>query len=213
MAWAEPLKKKTAEFTAIAIDSILTQMREFPTHLITDAGTEFFNSEVAKVFLNYGVNHYKTPTLTKWKASLVERLIRTIKTRLEKYFTQNKTHNWADVIHDVIKNYNATPHSAHTLAPKDVNEKNRAEVYKRLYPDLTLRTVCKLKVGDKVRKLKHKELWEKGYTQNWTDQIYKITKSLQQNGVCWYYISDLSNTPQKGIYYYYQLNLVSRNDN
>ena len=171
---------------------------------------EFFNSGVRKMFLNYGINHYKIPTKTKWKASMVERVNRTLKSRIQKYFYKNKTKNWIDILDHVVDDYNKTPHSAIGIAPNEVSESNRKKVYKRLYPDLGLRTVCKLKQGDQVRKIIEKEFHEKGYTKNWSEQIYIIDKVKQSNGVCYYYLKDHANTDLPGIYYYYQLNLVSR---
>ena len=142
--------------------------------------SEFFNEKTQNVFRNYGINHYKIPTKTKWKASLVERVNRTIKTRLQKYFYNHKTKKWIDVYEDVVNNYNNTPHSAIGIAPNQVSEKNRDAVYKRLYPDNLLRTVCKLKQGDKVRYLLEKEIYEKGYTKKWTEEIFQIFKLAPQ---------------------------------
>ena len=141
---------------------------------------------------------------------MVERVNRTIKTRIQKYFYNHKTKKWIDVYEDVVKNYNNTPHSAIGIAPNQVSEKNRDAVYKRLYPDNLLRTVCKLKQGDKVRYLLDKEIFEKGYTKKWTEEIFQIYKIKQSNGVCYYYLESLTGEQLPGIYYYYQLNLVSR---
>ena len=208
-----PMKKKDQTNSALAFESILKTFIEFPKNLVTDGGKEFFNSSVSKIFQNYGINHYKTPTKTKWKASMAERVIRTIKGRLQKYFTKNKRNIWIDVIDQVVQNYNATPHSTHGLPPQDVTDENRDEVYKRLYPDKNITTVCKLKKGDKVRILKEKTEFEKGYTQKWSDEIYRIKIVRQSGGVCWYKIEDHTSTEIQGIWYYYQLNLVVRNAN
>ena len=204
-----PMKKKDQNNSAMAFETILKTFDEFPKNLVTDGGKEFFNSSVAKVFQNYGINHYKTPTKTKWKASMAERAIRTIKNRLQKYFSKTKKHIWIDVINQVVENYNATPHSSHGLPPQDVADENRDEVYKKLYPNQNLTTVCKLKKGDKVRILKEKTEFEKGYTQKWSDEIYKIRSVRQSGGVCWYKVEDHTGTELKGIWYYYQLNLVA----
>ena len=204
-----PMKKKDQNNSAMAFETILKTFDEFPKNLVTDGGKEFFNSSVAKVFQNYGINHYKTPTKTKWKASMAERAIRTIKNRLQKYFSKTNKHIWIDVINQVVENYNATPHSSHGLPPQDVADENRDEVYKKLYPNQNLTTVCKLKKGDKVRILKEKTEFEKGYTQKWSDEIYKIRSVRQSGGVCWYKVEDHTGTELKGIWYYYQLNLVA----
>ena len=57
------------------------------------------------------------------------------------------------------------------------------------YPYIGLKTLCRLNVGDKVRTLIEKKEFEKGYLRNWSDQVYIITKKLQQYGVCWYYLN------------------------
>ena len=125
-----PMKKKDQNNSALAFEEIFKTFDEFPKNLVTDGGKEFFNSSVAKVFQNYGINHYKTPTKTKWKASMAERAIRTIKNRLQKCFSKNKNHIWIDVVDQIVKNYNATPHSSHGFPPQDVADENRDEVYK-----------------------------------------------------------------------------------
>ena len=149
--------------------------------------------------MNYGINHYSIPTKTKWKASQAERVIRTLKSRLQKYFVTNKTKKWVDIIQKIAADYNKTPHSSHGLPPLDVDHTNRDEVYKKLYPSIKLQTVCRLKVGDKVRKIIEKDIFEKGYKANWSEEIYTITKVKQADGVCWYYLEDLEGQQLKGI--------------
>ena len=207
------LKKKTKEATAQAFQTIFKDFDEFPINIVTDRGLEFHNKEVRKIFDSYGINHYSTPTKTNWKASVAERVIRTIKSRLYKYFKTKKTTNWVDVLPQFTKNYNSTPHSSHGFSPDDVTSENRDQVYKKLYPQNTLSIVCKLKKGDKVRKIKEKTLFEKGYTENWSEEIYKISAVRQSNTVCWYKLENLAGEEQDGIWYYFQLNLVARDDN
>ena len=206
-----PMKKKDKEHSAKAFEAIFKGFDRYPVHIITDGGKEFFNSSVYKVFQNYGINHYKTPTRTRWKASMAERAIQTIKNRLHKYFKLTGKNIWINVLNQVADNYNSTPHSSHTLPPQDVNDENRDDVYKRLYPDKRLTTICKLKIGDKVRTLKEKTDFEKGYTQKWSDKIFTIKAVRQSGGVCWYILEDHTKVEQSGIWYYYQLNLVSKN--
>ena len=207
------MKKKTKEDTANAFQTIFNDFDEFPINLVTDRGLEFYNKDVQKIFDSYGINHYSTPTRTKWKASMAERVIRTIKSRIFKYFKKYKTKNWIDVLPIVTANYNSVPHSSHGFPPNDVSSENRDKVYKKLYPRNSLTVVCKLKQGDKVRKIRDKSLFEKGYTENWSDEIYQISEARQSNSVCWYKIKNLAGEEQEGIWYYYQLNLVARNDN
>ena len=209
--WARALKNKSGPETAQAFESILSQLDDFPINLCTDSGKEFFNYDCTKIFDSYGINHYAVPTKSKFKASVVERAIRTIKSRLQRYFHKHKTNKWVDIIQQFVKNYNNTPHRSHGLKPLEVSDENREKVYKKLYPRMKLTTVCKFKKGDKVRHLLEKTLFQKGYTQTWTEEVFSISEVRQSNLVCWYILENQSKERVSGIWYYYQLKLVSKN--
>ena len=66
---------------------------------------------------------------------MVERVIRTLKQRFQKYFIENNTFKWTDVLQQFVDNYNRTPHRAHGFSPLDVNAENTRIVYKKMYPD------------------------------------------------------------------------------
>ena len=155
------------------------------------------------------IAHFKTPTKTPWKASIAERMVRTLKTRLWRWFQHTKSTEWVSVLQQFVDNYNSTPHRSIGLAPNEVNSKNRKDVVKRLYPNRGIKVECKHIVGDLVRTLLDKGPFPKGYTPSWSEEIYVITKELQSNGVCWYRLSDQNGKTLPGIYYSNQLNLVS----
>ena len=160
----------------------------------------------------YGINHYSTPTQTKWHASIAERAIRTIKSRISRYMQKTKTKRWIDILDQVIANYNETPHSSHGFKPNDVTENNRTEVYKRMFPKRKLIRDCRLEIGDKVKLKREKKQFEKGYTPNWSDDIFEIFDTHQSHDVCWYKVKDLTGKEKEGVWYYNQLNLVQKND-
>ena len=209
MVYVAPIKRKNKNDTAQAFEKIFSNFDEFPVNLVTDNGKEFFNSAVQSVFTSYGINHYKIKS--KMKASIAERAIQTIKNRLQKYFYNMKRRTWIDILDQVVKNYNNTPHRTTGLPPVEVTNDNRRAVYKKMYPYKDLTVICRLKIGDKVRIIRDKNLFEKGYTRKWSEEIYVIHSVRQSNAVCYYKIKNLSGDIQSGIWYYYQLNLVARN--
>ena len=209
--YAYPVKRKNADYMSDAFQNIFNKLDHYPNSLITDQGLEFYNSKVKKVFDTFGINHYHTKTKTKWKASMAERVMRTIKSRLQKYFYKNKTKKWIDILPQIIRNYNNTPHRIIGMAPNKVTEKNSAAIYKKVFGDSHLKVIPRLQIGDKVRILIEKALFEKGYTQNWSEKIYIIKSAFQKSGVVWYKLKDLNNETLPGIRYYWQLNLVANN--
>lgn len=80
-AYVEPMKDKTAKSTTEAMEKIFKRVGERIRNLHTDDGKEFFNRAMVQLLKQYGsINHYST--YTGQKASIVERLIRTIKRKL-----------------------------------------------------------------------------------------------------------------------------------
>ena len=67
----------------------------------------------------------------------------------------------------------------------------------------------KFKIGDRVRISKHKNVFAKGYTQNWSEEIFVVSKI--KNTVPWtYVISDLNGEPITGSFYEKELQKTSQ---
>jgi transposase InsO family protein len=106
-AWVIPLNNKTGLSLVEAFKLILSTGRK-PEKVMTDQGTEFFNKHFQTLMKEKDINLYNTYNETK--ASIVERLIRTLKTRMWRYFTAKKTMRYIDILPDLVLSYN---HSVH----------------------------------------------------------------------------------------------------
>ena len=127
---------------------------------------------------------------------------------MEKYFWQNKTRKWIDVYKKYIDLYNNSYHRSIKMKPSQVNLDNRQKVFQSLFPGTIDKTFPRLSVGQKVRLVKFKSTFEKGYTRRWTVELYKITRAESRGGVDYYRISDLDGNPVSGSKYYWELNPV-----
>ena len=210
-AWAQPMTRMKDFDATIAMEEMLKMVPDLPKIIITDLGTEYYNSKMSNLFSRFGIKHYSIRV--RHKACVAERFIRTLKGRLERYFWDKRTHNWLDVLQQFLKNYNNTYHRSIRMSPNAVNENNRKIVFKNLYPHSEDNTPPRLRKGDKVRLLKTKNIFEKGYTRSWGTQIYEISKALSSSGVDFYEISDLEGNKLPRKKYYWELNLVTKNDN
>lgn len=109
MAYAEPLMDKTGPVVTHAMDRIIRKVKQQQhniNNLQTDDGKEFFNSSMNQLLKKYKINHYSTFSLMK--ASIVERLIRTIKRRLYIQFSLQGNYRWLKILQQVIDSYNDT---------------------------------------------------------------------------------------------------------
>ena len=75
------------------------------------------------------------------------------------------------VLHDVVNKYNNTKHCTIKMKPIDVGDNN-----KRVYIDEHNEKDSRFKVGDRVRISKFKNIFAKGYTPNWSKEIFILIK-------------------------------------
>jgi len=203
--WMLLLKDKTGKSVADAFKEIFKKSKRKPTKLWTDRGLEFHNKHVKEL----GVELYSTEN--EEKSSVFERWNRTMKEKMFKYFTANNTNKYIDVLDDFVERYNNTRHSSIKMTPVEASKKeNEVRVYRNLYPDLTRRPMrAKFKAADKVRILKKKGLFEKGFTPNWTEEVSTVSKIQRTNPVT-YKITDYNDEEIQGTFCEQELQKTSR---
>ena len=213
--WCRPLRTTTADESAKNLDDIIQSMPYKPSQFASDQGNEF-NSKHPSIFKTL-IDKYGMLMFTlkgPHKASIVERFIRTLKSRIERYFTENNTVRWIEILPKLSKALNNSFNRSIGMAPNQVNFKNRSEVYENLYGASGPPTLCKFQVGDHVRIPLDKDIFDKGYSVAWSKEIYKIADKRSDGEVCYYFILTLDGhaVPGKRFYYEEELNLVLRNE-
>lgn len=140
----------------------------------------------------------------------MERVNRTLKERMWRYFTHRNTKRYVDVLQDIVKGYNNTRHTGTRLVPAEVTMLNasiaRKNLLKRYGPKKKSRV--KYKVGDLVRVSTTKDVFSKGYTQGWTRETFKITHVRDQRLPVSYIIQDQNGLEVDGFFYNEELNRV-----
>ena len=204
-AWAVPIKNKTAGAVTEAFASILDIRK--PTYLQSDKGSEFLNSTFQQFLKSNDIRFY-TSENDDIKCALVERLNRTLKTRMFRYFTYSNSLRYIDVLPSLVKSYNDTVHSSIKTAPSQVTIHNEARLRRR-------RVVNKGKpafiVGDFVRISETRRVFKKGYLPSWTRELFKVVDVHSTNPYT-YSICDYSNEPIKGKFYEQELQKVYPNE-
>lgn len=206
--WAIPVKRKTGGEVTAAMDSILATTTP-PSNLQTDNGKEFFNRQFQSLMKKYNINHYASFSTTK--ASIAERVNRTLKNMMWKNFSLQRNKKWLPLLPKVVMQYNSRVHRTTGYKPKDVNEKNEQEILKNSYTYRKVLDVGSFAVGDKVRISKHRELFTKGYTPNWSNEIFIIAKVQNTNPVT-YLLKDLEGEDISGGFYELELQKVKHPD-
>lgn len=208
--WCRPLKTKSGEEVMRAFDDILKSDNRCPKNLQTDQGKEYYNVHFKKLMQKYNINHYST--FSPIKAAIAERVIRTLKEQLFKYFSLNGSYKWIDILTTIVQNYNNQKHTVTSMKPQDINKTNEQKILKSSYSYMKIATgVQKFKVGDVVRISKAKHVFEKGYIPNWTTELFKIAKVQITNPIT-YLLEDMMGLPIKGAFYSDELQMTKNPD-
>lgn len=209
-AWAIPTKSKSGPDVTSAMKLVLKEGRT-PKKLHVDQGKEFYNKDFEALMKQYGIKMYST--FSNVKASICERFNRTLKTKMWKMFSVQGTYKWIDIVDELVMEYNSTKHRTIKMKPKDVTVKNEKYLLRHIYGKFEANRTQKIKfkVGDNVRISKYKTVFEKGYTPNWTTEIFKISKVQNTNPVT-YILEDGQNEPIEGAFYQEELAKVKYPD-
>jgi len=81
----------------------------------------------------------------------------------------------------------------------------------RFYPVRTKKLNWKFKVGDKVRIVKQRQPFKKGYVGNWSEELFVVDTRLSTSPVT-YKLKDLSADGIKGTFYSDELQIVEKPD-
>lgn len=199
--WLKPLKNKTGKSLVKALALLL--MMEKPKLIQGDQGTEFFNKNVARMLRAFGPKLYHT--YSDKKATIVERVQRTLRMRFGRMFTENNNYNWIDHYEDITAAYNTSIHSSIKMKPADVTRHHTSLIYARLFAPRKLpRSSKKYSVGDRVRIALKPEFMEKEFIPKWSKEVFLI-KSINMSKPVTYKLSDLSNEDISGSFYIEEL--------
>ena len=206
--WAIPTKDKTAASVTKASEKIISN--RISKKLWVDEGKEFYNTTFKKLLDKHKIDMYST--FNEGKVIVIERFNRTLKIIMWKYFTANNTRSYLDVSDQMVKTYNENVHSTIRMAPKEASKDiNQGKVYFSIIRKQNKsRTSIKYKKGDKVRISKYKRHFEKGYTSNWTEEIFTIDKINMTTPVT-YQVRNLNNDNILGSFYAQEFSQAKQN--
>ena len=192
-AWAVPMKNKTPEEAWKAFNSILVDSGRKPNKIWADQGSEFFNDVWKKEREALDIDLYYTSNAKK--AVMIERFNRTLKTWMWQRFTKQGNHKWLAMLPSLMKKYNTRTHSSIGMSPdlaSRVSKKTLKSLAKEQYGDAIGKIVKpKFALHDWVREAVVKGKFDKGYTANWSEELYQIV-GIDLNEPIKYQLADIN---------------------
>lgn len=219
-AFAIPLKNKFGKTLVRAFQSVFAE--RVPQKLQTDQGTEFDNKLMRRYLKDMGV-HYFTTTDKHIKCAVVERFNRTLKSKIFKYMTSRGTKSYIDILAEVVDTYNNTVHRTIKMRPADVRPGSKideAKVFFNTYGYGSLRELLlarqdtrpEFTPGMKVRLIKLRPQFKKGYLPSWSEGIYTVKRVIRRGNGHVYEVADDSNRIRRKKYYPQELQKAAPRD-
>lgn len=213
-AFVEALRQKTADAVAAGFERILARSdNRKPALFQSDRGREFLGAAFQRVLKKHDIR-FRTARNPDIKCAVVERFNRTLKSRLSRLFTHRNTHRFVDVLQSVVDGYNDSFHSSIKKKPSQVTIYNAAEAHENMIKRAIsnrkrVAKTAKYHVDDYVRISRTKSAFAKGYERNFTEEIFKVTRVVQRQGIYIYEVCDLNDEPIDGFFYTEELVRVS----
>ena len=198
-AWVVPVKKKSAKDMVEAFKKLFEQSHpRLPQRLQSDKGKEFVNSSVRALLTSKGISHFSSESV--YKAALVERFNRTLKTKMWRHFTAKNTNRFLEVLPDLVAAYNKSYHRSIGMRPIDVKPEHELAIWRRTNPDEPRPKKETIEPGELVRQSRNKTIFDKGYLPNWTEELFKVDSRIRHPKRV-YKLKDMTGEPIRGTFY------------
>ena len=206
--WTRPLKNKNGKEVAKAFKDLFQE--GFKTlKLRSDAGSEYTNQIVQKLFADEGIHHFTT--FNETKANIAERVIKTLKSKYFRYMTEHQTFRYIDILDDVTHAYNHSYHRTIKMRPVDVTKENQAQVRNNIYgrtKGIKMKPY-RYSIGDWVRISYLKRTFQREYSEKWSRELFKVVKRARMQGKSMYTLEDFAGDSVDGRFYGEELQPVT----
>ena len=203
-AWVVPLKDKKGVSIVNVFQRILDSSKRKPNKIWVDQGSEFYNNHFKFFLKDNDISMYST--YNEGKSVVAERFIRTLKNKIYKHMTTISKNIYFDVLDDIVDEYNNAYHKTIEMKPVDVGDDSFAE-----YNEESNEKDPKFKVGYHVRISKFKNVFAKGFTPNWSEEIF-VVKKIKITVPWTYIINDLNGEEIVGSFYEKELQKTNQKE-
>ena len=145
-------------------------------------------------------------THNEGESVVAERFIRTLKNKIYKCMTLISKYVYIDKLEDIVNEYNNKYHRTIKMKPIDVKDNTYISIDKEVNDKDP-----KFKVDDHVRISKYKNIFAKGYTPNWSKEVFLI-KEIKNTVPLTYVINDLKGEEIIGTFYEKELQKTNQQE-
>ena len=178
------MKNKTTSSVVSAFEKILKDIGKFKSliYIKNNLYQKSFKdiSKFNDIKISYvNLNNHLIPH-TGNRLGCVDRFIQNLRLKIEKYCDEHNTNKFIDVIDDLVYNINNSYNTGINSIPNNPNVLQIEQIMTRKYIK-ALETEKVFNIGDHVRCILNKQLFDKGSKPRWSSLIYTIEKKQEHS--------------------------------
>ena len=172
-AFVIPMTNKESSTVTKAMKEVLKEVT--PEVITTDIGSEYISHGFEELLKKYKIEHVKVPKDDHRRLAIIDRFIRTLRSKIEKYLIMYNTTKYIDVLPKLVESYNTGYHSGIKKIPEEVGDtdKNIDQMLLDKYQKAK-QTEIKFEVGQRVRYLLNLNRFQKRTSPRWSKTLHRI---------------------------------------
>lgn len=211
--WIAKIKSKGANDALDGIKAILHKMETedpflLPKSIYADQGGELKNRVLDAYLQSKNIRIYYA--VSDVKAAIVERWNKTLQELVYKHLSEKETFRWIDIIDGYVDTYNKRGHrSLQYMSPNQAEEVGNQTrvlgIHEERYAAATQsKRLPKYKVDDIVRVRLKRNIFQRGYHERFSPDLFKIISINTRLPQPMYKVENLSTAKQPSNTYYFE---------
>ena len=125
-----------------------------------------------------------------------------------RYFTYTRKKRYVDTLDDLVLSYNNSKHRTIQMSPSDVTTDDELDLLRDMHNIPVPREPKQsFRVGDSVRIVMTRIPFKKGYTSQWSEELFVVSEKLRTIPTT-YRVKDMVDEQNDGTFYHQELQLV-----
>lgn len=179
---AKPIKTKSPDDVLPALKACIEELGGAPVMITSDSGLEWAGA-VKKYLAQANISHRMVSIGDHRSLGVIDAMAKFIKNALAKHFTHTQKTEWTTYLPTLLKSYNDTQHSGLKAKGQPAMSPDEAALRETDTRIVHYEKVMKarkdvrpsgLAVGDYVRVLKRKQIFDRGYEVRYSVTVYTI---------------------------------------
>jgi hypothetical protein len=193
-----PIKDRTPPSVLAGLQDLVSNLPFSIANIYWDKEGSFLSRKVQEWLKDNEIGNYTTTSQVK--APSVERVIRTLRTAMARYFKMTKTQRWVDYLPLFVSTYNNRDHR--TTKHKPIDMANDPMLFVPVRKQVKRKGIARIPaIGSFVRLNKLRGVFEKESRGTWSEEVFRVVAHKLRQKLPMVSLEDLTGEAILGSFY------------